>query len=484
MDVLQLSARTMARLVQNGDVSSVELVKAHIEQIGKINPALNAVTELLSESALKAARKADQQRASGGECGPLHGVPVSIKDSIDVAGTKCTAGTLGRKDCEPAKDDATLVRRLRAAGAIPLCKTNLPDLLFAYESDNLIYGRTNNPYDLERTPGGSSGGESALIAACGSPLGLGSDAAGSVRLPAHFCGIASIKPTTGRLPRTGHVPPAGGWVAEVWQIGPMARYVEDLKLAMELLAGEDGLDFTAPPVPLDQPPNLGGLRLAFFTDNCFASCTPETEGAVQAAARHLADCGMIAEETIPPGMADAYEMEFALLGADGSEGIDAYLQTMGSRERHPLLESGFLSRMRARRASMSQFAELWARWDRYRADLARFFRRYDAVLSPVYTQPALKHGESVKPGNFEGFSYTMAWNVAAAPAAVVRCAEQDGLPINVQVITKPWRDMLALEICGELEKKFGGWKPPQDWVAALNTENDLTKRSAHGYGNE
>jgi amidase len=450
----------MARLIRSGEISSTELVKAHIEQIQKINPALNAVTELLSEPALKAAQLADEQRAGGEECGLLHGVPVSIKDSIDVAGTKCTAGTLGRKDCAPAEHDATPVRRLRDAGAIPLCKTNLPDLLFAYESDNLIYGRTNNPYDLERTPGGSSGGESALIAACGSPLGLGSDAAGSVRLPAHFCGITSIKPTTGRLPRTGHVPPAGGWVAEVWQIGPMARHVEDLKLAMELLAGEDGLDFTALPVPLDQPPPLRGLRLAFFINNGFIRCTPETEAAVQAAARYLAHCGMIVEETTPPGASDAYELELSLLGADGSEGIDAYLQTIGSHERHPLLENGFLARMRARRSTMSQFAALWSRWDQYRSDLARFFRRYDAILSPVYTQPALKHGESVKPGNFEGFNYTMAWNVAAMPAAVVRCAEADGLPINVQVITKPWRDMLALEICQELEKKFGGWKPP------------------------
>lgn len=449
----------MARMIKAQEISSVELMTAHLQQVQRVNPKLNAVTDLLSESALQLARAADEQLAGGGVCGPLHGVPVSIKDSIDVAGTRTTAGTLGRKNASVADQDATLVKRLRAAGAIPFCKTNLPDLLFAYESDNLIYGRTNNPYDLERTPGGSSGGESALIAACGSPLGLGSDAAGSVRLPAHFCGITSIKPTTGRLPRTGHVPPAGGWVAEVWQIGPMARYVEDLKLAMEILSGEDGQDFTAPPVPLDQPSGWRKLRLAFFTDNGFARCTSGTDEAVRSAAHHLADCGIAVEETTPPGMADAYELELALLGADGGEGIDAYMQTIGSGERHPLLEYGFLSRMRAREATMSQFASLWTQWDQYRAGLARFFGQYDAILSPVYTQAALKHGESVKPGNFEGFSYTMAWNVAGAPAAVVRCAEEDGLPINVQIVTRPWRDMLALEICQELEARFGGWKP-------------------------
>src|SRR5262249_53712989 len=162
------------------------------------------------------------------------GVPFSIKDSIEVEGTVCSAGTLGYRNSPLSLRDAAVVARLRAAGAIPLARTNLPDLLFAFESDNLIFGRTNNPYDLERTPGGSSGGEAALIASCGSPLGLGSDCAGSVRVPAHYCGIASLKPTSGRLPRTGHVPPAGGWIETLWQIGPMARHVEDLSAMMAI----------------------------------------------------------------------------------------------------------------------------------------------------------------------------------------------------------------------------------------------------------
>src|SRR5207302_11176066 len=159
----------------------------------------------------------------------------SIKDSIEVEGTVCSAGTLGYRNHPPSTGDATLVARLRAAGAIALARTNLPDLLFAFESDNLIFGRTNNPFDVTRTSGGSSGGEAALIAACGSPFGLGSDAAGSVRLPAHYCGIATIKPTSGRLARTGHVPGAGGWIEMLWQIGPMARRVEDLWPMMEVL---------------------------------------------------------------------------------------------------------------------------------------------------------------------------------------------------------------------------------------------------------
>lgn len=450
----------MARMIRERKISSVELIGVHLEQIRKVNPAINAVVELLEEPALRQAKAADAKLARGEPCGPLHGVPISIKDSIDVQGTKCTAGTLGRKHAAPAERDATLVQRLRAAGAIPIAKTNLPDLLFAFETDNLIYGRTNNPYDLARTSGGSSGGESALIAACGSPLGLGSDCAGSVRVPAHFCGIASIKPTSGRLPRTGHVPPAGGWIEALWQIGPMARHTEDLVLAMQLLAGEDGEDFTSPPVPLFECGDLTRLRVAFFTDNGFAHCTDAVKESVVRCAEFLAKSGMRVEECKPPCVEEAFEIEFALLGADGVDGIDAYLRDVGSMELHPLL-TAWLDRMRPLRATASELATRWAQWDEYRTGLTRFFEQFDAILCPVYTQAALKHGDSIKEANFEGFSYTMAWNLAGAPAATVRCSESDGLPINVQVVAKPWRDMTALAVASLIEVELGGWKPPR-----------------------
>ena len=372
---------------------------------------------------------------------------------------KTTAGTLGRRSAPAAQANATLVDRLVQAGGIPIAKTNLPDLLFSFETDNLIYGRTNNPYDVTRTPGGSSGGEAALIAACGSPLGLGSDAAGSVRVPAAFCGIASIKPTSGRLPRTGHVPPAGGWIEALWQIGPMARYTEDLMLALQLLAREDDADFTSPPALLVDPPDVKNLRIAYFTDNGFAACKPEVKAAVEECAGFFRSEGIEVEECRPPGVEDAYELELALLGADGADGIDAYLKAAGSHQTHKLL-SGFLDHMRPHRATISEFSKRWAQWDQYRANLQSFFRQYDAILCPVYTQAALPHGGSLLEENFRGFSYTMAWNVAGAPAATVRCAEHEGLPINVQVVTKPWRDMLALQLCHMIESQFGGWRKP------------------------
>lgn len=448
----------MAKRIRAREISSFELVTAHLKQIERVNPAVNAVVDLLANSALKSARAADATLDAGGECGPLHGVPFSIKDSIEVAGTKCSAGTLGRKNAPPSGRDATLVGRLRAAGAIPIAKTNLPDLLFSFETDNLIYGRTNNPYDTSRTPGGSSGGEAALIAACGSPLGLGSDAFGSVRVPAAFCGTASIKPTSGRLPRTGHVPPAGGWAEALWQIGPMARRIEDLILAMRLLAHPDGEDFTSPPAPLLEPGSVRDKRVAFFVDNGFARCAPAIQNAVRRCATFFAREGFEVEERTPPGLGQVFDLEMALFGADGAEGIDEYLREAGSNKVH-VLHRNFVDYMRPYRARASELAHRWAQWDDYRANLARFFAAYDVILCPVYTNVALPHRGSLDEENFRGFSYTMAWNLAGAPAATVRCADFEGLPVNLQVVAKPWQDLLVLEMSRLIEAEFGGWKP-------------------------
>lgn len=447
-------------MVRRGEISATELVQAHLNRIDEVNPHINAVVHLMRDAASQEAAAADRKLGAGEACGPLHGVPFSVKDSIDVAGTRSTAGTVGFRDSPAANCDATLVSRLRQAGAIPVCKTNLPDLLFSFESDNLLFGRTNNPYRLDRTPGGSSGGEAALIADCGSPLGLGSDCLGSVRVPAAFCGITSIKPTSGRLPRTGHVPPAGGWVERFWQIGPMARWTEDLELAMHLLAGEDESDLSSPPVPVFAGEDVRRLRIAFFTDNGIARCSAPVRETVAAAARRLAANGIHVEEEKPPCIEQSYQLEMSILGADGGEGIDAYLHSIGSDPVHPLL-SNFVQRFRPFRSSAAQLASYWAQWDVFRAAMSKFFTRFDALLCPVYTQPALEHGASMTHSNFEGFSYTMTWSVAGFPAATVRCGESDGLPVNVQVVAKPWRELTALAVCRELEREFGGWKPPQ-----------------------
>ena len=433
-DVLALSALRQAKLIRDRHISPEELFRAHVERIAEVNPAINAAIEVFAPSAPSA--------------GPMHGVPFSIKDSIQVAGHCCTAGSLSRRDTPPATDDATLVARLRDAGAAPLARTNLPDMLFAFEADNLLFGRTNNPYDLTRTSGGSSGGEAALIAACASPLGLGSDAAGSVRLPAAFCGIAGIKPTSGRLARTGHVPPPGGWIESLWQIGPMARYVEDLCAVMPILAGADGLDWTASHAPWRDPANvnLSELRIAFYTANGFVDTAPEVAAVVRRAAQSL----KATEEARPACIEYAYDLEMKLLAT-------AELTVPG--EQHPLL-SAWMDKLIPYRTNLAGLAKYWAEWDAYRAEMLQFARHFDVILCPAYTQPALTHGTSILDENFRGFSHTMAYNVAGWPAAVVRSGTSStGLPIAVQIAAPPFREDRCLAVAARLEAELGGYAP-------------------------
>jgi len=457
--ILALSGCDQAELLRKRQLTSSELVRAHLDRIAAINGRLNAVVDVLRDAALSGAAESDVRLANG-TARPLEGVPFSVKDSIEVRGTVCSAGTLGYRNRPVSSRDATLVARLRNAGAIPLARTNLPDLLFAFESDNLIFGRTNNPWDPGRTSGGSSGGEAALIAACGSPFGLGSDAAGSVRLPAHYCGISALKPTSGRLARTGHVPPAGGWIESLWQIGPMARHVADLSAMMQLLAGPDGEDRTALPVPFLRPESVRGLRVAFFTDNGVLAADPATQAVVRNAAVQLEQAGAIVEAYLPPPLERAYDLEMRFLGPDGGFGLRSFLNDIGSTRTHPLL-NGWLDKLERHRVSLAGFAALWSELDDYRSAMFALLGRFDAILSPVAALPAVPHGTSVSESVFPGYSYTMAHNLTGWPAAVVRCGTSpEGLPIGVQVAAGPWCDGTALALAGVLESRCGGWSAP------------------------
>jgi amidase len=455
-NLLSLSGTRQAELIRAGEASSVELIEAHLARIDEINPVLNAVVEVLREPALREAEAVDRRRAAGEVLRPLEGVPFSIKDSIEVKDTICSAGTLGLRHAARSTGDATLVARLRGAGAIPIARTNLPDLLFAFESDNLIFGRTNNPYDHARTSGGSSGGEAALIAACGSPFGLGSDAAGSVRLPAHYCGIASLKPTSGRLARTGHVPAAGGWLEMVWQIGPMARRVEDLWTMMPILLGEDGYDRTVVAMPYGDPGDvpLRRLRLAFFTDNGIVPADADTDEVVRASAKALAGAVLSAEECRPSAVDQSYDLEMKMTGPDGGDGLREYLESIGSNCTHRLLD-GWLEKLEPYRTDLAGFTEYWKSLDKFRKTMYAFGQRYDAILSPVSSQPAVPHGMSIDDTVFRGFSYTMTHNLTGWPAAVVRGGtSRSGLPIGVQIAANPWREDVALALAKVLERSF------------------------------
>jgi amidase len=456
-EVTGLSATELARAIRDKRVSSLEVVEAHLKRIEEVNGRLNAVVQLLADSARKAAGNADAAIARGEIIGPLHGVPFTVKDALEVEGVISTGGTKGRASFVPDRD-APVVARLRGAGAILIGKTNVPEISFGLECSNLVYGRTNNPWDLERTPGGSSGGEAAIIAAGGSPLGLGSDAGGSIRWPAHCCGIAGIKPTSGRVPRTGHWPPFGGVFAAVTQIGPMARSVDDLVLTLPILAGMDWVDPTVVPIPLGDPDqvDLKEVRVAFHADNGVATPTPETMDAVRSAAALLEGSVKSIEEGCPRAIEQASQLHMELHGADGGESARGILKSAGTDEMDPFLQKR-LELAAPHRMTTTQFLETVVRWEAYRSEMLSFMEDHDVILGPASAHPASLHGRSMDyfPG---GFSYSHAYNVAGWPAVVIRGGTSpEGLPIGIQVVSRPWREDLALAVARFLEKALGGW---------------------------
>src|SRR5215468_1386567 len=282
--ITTLSASELARLIRQKQLSPVEVIEAHLSRIQRLNPTLNAFVGIDEEQARVAARRAEAEVMHGENSKPLLGVPVSIKSCIDVQGLKCEAGSRLR-DGYIAAEDAPLVKRLKQAGAIVIGNTNTPEMLMAYHTDNDIYGRSNNPWNLARSPGGSSGGEAAAIAACMSAAGIGSDGGGSIRVPAHFAGICRLKPTPGRIPATGHYPPCGGPFSLIGVVGPMARTVEDLRLLLEVTGGYDPGDPVSSPLatPAKRADLPRKLRIGFYEDDGYCPPAPEVRRAVRAA---------------------------------------------------------------------------------------------------------------------------------------------------------------------------------------------------------
>jgi amidase len=452
------SAASLALAIRQKKISAVEAVAAFQARIGEVNGRLNAVVQHTGERAEAGAQQADAALARGEIRGPLHGVPITLKDSIDTAGVVTTGGTKGRAGFVPDEDSA-VASRLRAAGAILLGKTNTPELTLAGETNNLIYGQTNNPYDLSRTPGGSSGGAGAIVASGGSPLDMGSDTGGSIRIPAHFCGIAGLKPTSGRVPRTGHIIPYGlGAFDSLTQIGPLARFVEDLALALPIISGPDWRDPAIVPMPLGDPAavRIDGLRVAMHTDNGVLAPTHETIEVVEAAGTALAALGVTITERRP----DVLKMVPALntSGADGRAWTQRLLDKAGTTEKHPWLQRRFDE---AEPLSTAEFTALLEKLDSYRSDMLAFMESYDAILCPASAFPAPEHGGTFSEGARHAFTYTGAYNMTGWPAAVVRGGTSpEGLPIGVQVVARPWREDVALALAARLEAALGGWQRP------------------------
>jgi Asp-tRNA(Asn)/Glu-tRNA(Gln) amidotransferase A subunit family amidase len=460
----------IADLVRTRSVSPVEVVEAHLAQIERLNSKLNAYVQVDTEGALQAARSAAQDIASGKEIGPLHGVPVSIKSSIEVAGLRCEAGTKLRVG-HVAQTDAPLVQRLRAAGAIVLGTTNTPEFLMAWETDNLLYGRTNNPWDLSRTSGGSSGGEAAAIASGCSAGGVGSDGGGSVRVPAHFCGICGLKPTPGRIPATGHYPQSVGPFALLGVVGPLARSIGDLKLLFEVLQGPDIGDPSASPVPVHWPEwavktTAAKPRIGYFEDDGRTPVTPETRAAVRRAADLLQKAGFEVEPFCPDGLDKARELWWDFFGIAGAMLLGPLLKGREGELSRILREFNDWVAKEPPHTAQS-LLNSWIQRDMVRMLVFEQMQRFPVLLCPVASVPAFKHGErnwkiDAKTVHYlDAWSYCEWFNLLGTPSVVLPVSKSnDGLPIGVQLVTQPWQEEIALAVAELLERERGPWAGP------------------------
>ncbi|MDR3485193.1 MAG: amidase [Bradyrhizobium sp.] len=451
--ITQMDASQIAELIANKALSPVEVVQAHLDRIAEVNPKLNAIVTL-ADGALDAAKKAEVAVMSGAKLGPLHGVPFTVKDSIDTAGVLTQRGSPIFKGHVP-DTDATVVARIKAAGGILLAKTNLPEFAYSVESDNLLTGRTNNPWNLDYTPGGSSGGESAAIAAGMSPLGLGSDVSVSTRGPAAHTGIVGLKATHGRVPATGHWPRVP---RRFWHIGPMARSVRDVALAYSLLAGPDGADgfsTVAPGVDTGAGTQNRPLRVGWLTD-FFGPLDPEVAATVKEAAKALTTAGCQVEEVKLPILKETdgvtifwklQQMEtrsvFEKVTADHQDKIFHHVKAIfGTPD-----------------TSIEDFVAAEQIQERLRDAFAEYFQRYDVLLCPVTPFPATKHGLDDVVVNGEAFSpfqvmnATSIFSLTGNPAMTLRFGtSHDGLPIGVQIVSSWYAESTMFNAASRLER--------------------------------
>lgn len=413
--LLQASATSQAAAIRAGEVSSEELVRAHLDRIAAVNPALNAVIQSDPDAALAAARSADARLAAGDAAGPFDGVPFTAKDWLETSDLICTAGFASRSNFRPRRD-ATVVARMRAAGAILLGKTNTGET-------NEVYGTTRNPRDTLRSPGASSSGEAAIIAAGGSPLGLGSDSGGSLRYPAHCCGVATLKPTTGRVPLTGHFPRINPSHDPRTVIGPLSRHVEDLWPALAVISGVDWRDPSVMPVSLGTlPTGVSGMRIGWYTEMPGANPTRETRAAVATAVAALSAAGANVEQVEVPRLAESMPLTRTYWRRVQSPGWNEWTPDKPHTLTNEEIERSIFE------------------WDRFRRTLLAFMEPFDLLVCPAAEGPAPVHGTV----GAQEYVYTLphsltGWPVATLPAG----ASPENLPLGVQLVAKPWHEATA-----------------------------------------
>ncbi len=448
------TATELVDSLARGELSARELALSFLERIDDVNPVVNAAVHVDAERTIAEAEAADAALKRG-ERRPLLGLPVSVKDSIDVAGRPCVSGSFAREGHVP-ETDATVVSRLRRAGAIVLCKTNVPEYTWSVETDNAIFGRTNNPYDPTRTAGGSSGGEAALHAVGASPAGIGSDGLNSIRVPAHFCGTAGIRPTAGLVPETGAWPATKcTGMVDMSTIGPMAASVDDLALLLPLIVGPDDVDPLVSACPVRDPRDVtvGGLSVGFYVTDGLTTPTAGTRAAVERAARALADAGARVAEVEPPSLVEVPDIAFRMMAADG--GARARADLSAAEGRHIQQMRWLLESLAPFALSAEGFFELMRRWAELRSSVRRFVCGFDVVLCPVAAGPAPLHGcrpsDDAELTSYDEYAYSFAYAIAGLPAVSVPAGGERGLPIGVQVVARAYRDDVALGVASALE---------------------------------
>jgi amidase len=447
----------IAELIRTRAISPVDVVAAHLRRIEKLNPGINAIVTLAPD-VLQRAKEAEAAVTRGDTLGLLHGVPVTVKDTIETAGLRTTSGSAMRAEFVP-KRDAPAVARLKAAGAIILGKSNTAEMAMDYTTDNPVFAPTVNPYDPSLTTGGSSGGEAVAIATCMSPGGIGSDLAGSVRIPAHFCGIVGLKPTVGRVPGEMQFPPSTGPYSLGATIGPMARRIRDLHLMFNVLAGIDVAEATG-------RASLVGSRVAYYSDDGVVPVTEETRQAVESAARALSDAGLIVEQTRPPGIEQGHDLWLKLFSR--ASVVQLRNVYVGNEEK-----GGEFVRWRLATAddtpapAIDDYIKSWLERDRLREELLRWMEHTPLLIAPVGATPAYKHGTlKVTVGErtmstFRAFSYSQTFNAFDLPVVVVPAGRSlEGLPIGVQIVGRPFAEEMVLDAAAIIEEALGGWQMP------------------------
>lgn len=465
-DLAGASIAELTAAVSAGHASALEVVDAHLARIARVDGHLNAFVDICGDQARAAARSQDDRAARGEPRGALGGVPVTVKSAIEVAGLRCETGSPTRLGVR-ASADAVVVRRLRAAGAIVIGTTNVAEMLMGYETVNPLHGRTRNPWDLDRTPGGSSGGEAAAIAAGCSAGGLGSDGGGSVRVPAHHCGIAALKPTPGRIPGTGHQPPCLGPFSLLGVIGPMARTIDDVEALYHVVAGWDEGDPLASWAAPDSTPVAAMNEVWWFETHSHAPATAETRSAVVRAVAALEAAGFTANRRSPAPLDAAGSLWHTLFG-------DAGEMLLGgeSARRLPILDA--LHREHGPRAPLTaaRLAEAWIGRDEARASFARELGGR-VLVCPVAAVPAPLHDERAwtvdgrRVGYLDAMVYTQWFNLLGVPAAVVPVGRSaEGLPIGVQIVGEPFTESHVLTTARIVEDACGGFMPPPEVALA------------------